>query len=98
MPRARRRRGGRALDHGRVGDPHRRLPAHAATVSGCDRAPPAASVVSLTDEAILEAWHELAREEGVFCEPASAAGLAALGAAELRARHDRRRASSPGTG
>ena len=35
-------------------------------------------VVSLHDDAILRAWHELAREEGVLCEPSSAAGLAAL--------------------
>ncbi len=43
----------------------------------------AGAVVSLTDDAILAAWHELAREEGVLCEPASAAGLAALAAVEL---------------
>jgi threonine synthase len=36
------------------------------------------AVVSLTDEKILEAWRDLALEEGVFCEPSSAAGLAAL--------------------
>ena len=35
-------------------------------------------VVALDDTAILEAWELLAREEGVFCEPSSAAGLAAL--------------------
>jgi len=35
-------------------------------------------VVPLADGAILEAWRLLAREEGVFCEPSSAAGLAAL--------------------
>jgi threonine synthase len=35
-------------------------------------------VVPLDDGAILEAWRLLAREEGVFCEPSSAAGLAAL--------------------
>ncbi len=40
-------------------------------------------VVSLADEAILRAWRELAREEGVLCEPSSAAGLAALAEAEL---------------
>jgi threonine synthase len=33
---------------------------------------------SLPDEAILAAWRLLAHEEGVFCEPSSAAGLAAL--------------------
>lgn len=35
-------------------------------------------VVSLSDEAILGAWQRLAQEEGVFCEPSSAAGVAAL--------------------
>ncbi len=35
-------------------------------------------VVPLADEAILQAWRDLAREEGVLCEPSSAAGLAAL--------------------
>ena len=34
--------------------------------------------VSVGDDAILDAWRLLAREEGVFCEPSSAAGLAAL--------------------
>jgi threonine synthase len=57
-------------------------PAHAATVADAI-AGSGGSVVSLSDEAILEAWHELARAEGVFCEPASAAGLAALAAVEL---------------
>ena len=33
---------------------------------------------SISDEAILDAWRALAREEGLFCEPSSAAGLAAL--------------------
>jgi threonine synthase len=33
---------------------------------------------SLPDEAILDAWRLLAHEEGLFCEPSSAAGLAAL--------------------
>jgi len=41
------------------------------------------AVVPLPDEAILEAWRELALHEGVFCEPASAAGLAALGQDKL---------------
>jgi len=36
------------------------------------------SVVAVDDAAILEAWELLAREEGLFCEPSSAAGLAAL--------------------
>jgi threonine synthase len=34
--------------------------------------------VPLADEAIVDAWRSLAREEGLFCEPASAAGLAAV--------------------
>jgi threonine synthase len=34
--------------------------------------------VRVDDTAILEAWELLAREEGLFCEPSSAAGLAAL--------------------
>jgi threonine synthase len=37
------------------------------------------AIVSLTDDAILDAWRELALDEGIFCEPSSAAGLAALG-------------------
>lgn len=34
--------------------------------------------VSLADEAILQAWRDLAHDEGVLCEPSSAAGFAAL--------------------
>ncbi len=52
-------------------------PAHAAEVvaalgrsHGC--------VVTVSDDAILDAWRALAQEEGVFCEPASAAGVAGL--------------------
>jgi threonine synthase len=37
-----------------------------------------ATVLSIGDDELLEAWVELARIEGVFCEPASAAGIAAL--------------------
>lgn len=33
---------------------------------------------SVTDDEILEAYHHVAELEGVFCEPASAAGIAAL--------------------
>lgn len=36
------------------------------------------AVVTVTDEEILAAWRDLAALEGLFCEPASAAGLAAL--------------------
>ncbi|HEX5468741.1 MAG TPA: threonine synthase [Gaiellaceae bacterium] len=35
-------------------------------------------VVQVADDEILAAWRLLAREEGVFCEPSSAAGLAGL--------------------
>ncbi|MEO9226797.1 MAG: threonine synthase [Gemmatimonadaceae bacterium] len=34
--------------------------------------------LAVTDDAILEAYHRVAELEGVFCEPASAAGIAAL--------------------
>ena len=57
-------------------------PAHAAAAADAIRVS-GGSLVPLTDEAILEAWQELARKEGVFCEPASAAGLAALGSTGL---------------
>ena len=33
---------------------------------------------SVTDEEIMDAYHRLAREEGIFCEPASAACVAGL--------------------
>lgn len=35
-------------------------------------------VEALEDETILDAWRALAADEGVFCEPSSAAGLAAI--------------------
>ena len=47
-------------------------PAHRAEAEG------AAEVVSVTDDELLAAWHDLARLEGVFCEPSSAAGVAGL--------------------
>jgi threonine synthase len=40
-------------------------------------------VVSVADDSLVEAWHLLAQEEGVFCEPASAAALAALPESDL---------------
>ena len=40
-------------------------------------------VLTVSDEEILAAWAALARQEGVFCEPSSAAGLAGLAAAAL---------------
>jgi threonine synthase len=36
------------------------------------------TVVPLTEDELREAWSKLARVEGVFCEPASAAGVGAL--------------------
>jgi threonine synthase len=36
------------------------------------------AIVSVTDDEIATAWRSLAREEGVFCEPASAAALAGV--------------------
>jgi threonine synthase len=48
-------------------------PVHAESV-----AETGARVVAVTDEEIVEAWRELATAEGVFCEPSSAASLAAV--------------------
>jgi threonine synthase len=45
-----------------------------------------ARVVSATDGEIVEAWHELAEVEGVFCEPSSAAGLVPVRRREVRGR------------
>ncbi len=36
------------------------------------------SITAVTDEEILHAYRRLAQEEGIFCEPASAAGVAGL--------------------
>jgi threonine synthase len=41
------------------------------------------AIATVSEEQLLRAWRALAREEGVFCEPASAAGLAAVEAAGL---------------
>jgi threonine synthase len=52
-------------------------PAHAEAIEelvAADRV----EIVPLDDEQLSSAWLELASLEGVFCEPASAAGLAAL--------------------
>ena len=52
-------------------------PAHAAEAcAAIERS--GGAVVSLSDDEILAAWQELAHGEGVFCEPSSAAGVAAL--------------------
>lgn len=42
------------------------------------------SIVTVGEEELAAAWRALAREEGVFCELASAAGLAALERGEVR--------------
>lgn len=52
----------------RIGDP-----AHADGVRASG-----AVVLSVSDEEIVAAWRELAELEGLFCEPSSAAGLAAI--------------------
>jgi threonine synthase len=52
----------------RIGDP-----AHAEAVGEAE-----AVVLTVEDSEIIEAWQELATLEGLFCEPSSAAGLAAV--------------------
>jgi threonine synthase len=52
-------------------------PAHAANVAGLV-ASGRVEVQRLTEEQLRAAWTRLGHEEGAFCEPASAAGLAAL--------------------
>jgi threonine synthase len=52
----------------RIGDP-----VHADSVRASG-----ATVVTVSDEEIVAAWRELATVEGLFCEPSSAAGLAAV--------------------
>ncbi|MGH2936256.1 MAG: pyridoxal-phosphate dependent enzyme, partial [Gaiellaceae bacterium] len=52
-------------------------PVHRKEVAGViDRS--GGTVVSLSERQLEDAWRLLAREEGVFCEPASAAGIAAV--------------------
>ncbi len=60
----------------RIGDP-----AHAESVRASG-----AQIVSVSDNEIVAAWRELAELEGLFCEPSSAAGLAALRAGAVAAR------------
>jgi threonine synthase len=59
-------------------------PVHAADVATVLRRSDG-SAVALSDEEIFAAWSDLARLEGLFCEPSSAAGLAALARQELPA-------------
>jgi len=57
-------------------------PAHASEVEqALERAN--GTIMKVSDDALLEAWRALAQEEGVFCEPASAAGVAGLAQAGL---------------
>jgi len=49
------------------------VPVHAESVRAAG-----ANVVTVSDEEIVAAWLELATVEGLFCEPSSAAGLAAI--------------------
>ncbi len=80
---ARRRRGGRAADDRRVGDPHRGAGARRRPSTLRCRAS-GGTVVSLSDEAILEAWRELAH----------AGGRLLRARVRCRARGPRRRPSS----
>ena len=56
----------------RIGDP-----AHAVNVAALVDAG-RVEAVTLAEEELRTAWQRLSNDEGVFCEPASAAGLAAL--------------------
>jgi threonine synthase len=56
----------------RIPEPVHRADAEAAVAES------GGAVVPLADAEIVAAWLDLAREEGVFCEPSSAAGLAAV--------------------
>jgi threonine synthase len=56
----------------RIGEPAHRQEVEALVAAG------RAEVVSLTDDELTAAWHRLAALEGTFCEPASAASVAAL--------------------
>jgi threonine synthase len=56
----------------RISNPVHRPEVDELVTAGC------AEVVAVSDAEIVEAWLELAGGEGVFCEPSSAAGLAAL--------------------
>jgi threonine synthase len=70
---------GEAADRGTTAASAIRIaePAHAASAIAAVGAS-GGEVVSLTDDEIMEAWSELSHHEGVFCEPSSAAGLAAF--------------------
>jgi threonine synthase len=42
------------------------------------------TIVTLTEDELRDSWQRLSRDEGVFCEPASGAGVAALAKLGLR--------------
>jgi threonine synthase len=57
-------------------------PAHAVVVDAL-AAEGRVEIVSVTDAEITDCWLDVSSHEGLFCEPSSAAGLAALAHAEL---------------
>jgi threonine synthase len=57
-------------------------PVHAEEVAAALAASDGA-VYSVSEDSILDAWRELSQQEGLFCEPASAASVAALALADL---------------
>jgi threonine synthase len=78
--------GGEAADRGGTVASAVRIaePVHAAAVDDAVGRS-GGSVVQLSDDEILDAWRELAHDEGLLCEPSSAASVAALRHAELEA-------------
>ena len=75
-----RRRSGATPSRARSGSAS---PCTARRSAACSTAPAARSC-RCPDADLERAWRSLAREEGIFCEPASAAGIAAIEAAGLR--------------
>ena len=68
---------GRAARDGRQRDPDRQ-PGPLGGGDGRDDRRRGGAVAAVTDEQILDAYRFLAANEGVFCEPASAASVAGL--------------------
>lgn len=62
----------------RIGDPASGHLARAAIAEA------GGEIVAVSDDALIDAWRFLAQREGVFCEPASAAGVAGLLARPVR--------------
>ena len=65
---------GRAPGDGRDRDPHRRPGQRRQALRARDES--GGRIDAVTDEEILDAYRDLARYEGIFCEPASAASVA----------------------